>query len=208
MGRPPIGKQAMSDAERQRRRRERLRKDDASKAASSESALAEARKEIERLTEQLMKERGARWRETAPAAWIKDHPGHTAADFERWGSCSATVDQARHFEDWVFAFEKRKAEPQPQALIEAREEIERLRARVAKLEKPEQVPEGAATAEEWAAAKRAVTRTQREPQPAPTKTPTAKRRQPESRTPKAEATGPRRPPSSIIRAGARRSSVC
>jgi hypothetical protein len=85
--------------------------------------------------------------------------------------------QAKHkkeFERLRRAAERATAEPSSDSkeLIAARKEIDRLRARVAELEKPEQVPEGAATAEEWAAAKRAATealRTRREmskPQPA------------------------------------------
>jgi hypothetical protein len=80
--------------------------------------------------------------------------------------------QAKHkkeFERLKRVAERATAEPSADSkeLIAARNEIARLRARVAELEKAKQVPEGAATAEEWAAAKRAATRTQ----PAPTKTP-------------------------------------
>jgi hypothetical protein len=56
MGRPPIGDRAMSDAERQRRRRERLSKaagpkpaKRAAKRARASAELIEARAEIERL---------------------------------------------------------------------------------------------------------------------------------------------------------------
>ena len=62
MGRPPIGDRAMSDAERQRRRRERLSKAAGPKpakaakrarAAADDRELTEARAEIERLRAEL-----------------------------------------------------------------------------------------------------------------------------------------------------------
>jgi len=36
---------------------------------------------------------GARMVRAAKRAWVKDHPGHTAADCDHWGSCSATPQQ-------------------------------------------------------------------------------------------------------------------
>jgi hypothetical protein len=67
MGRRPIGDQAMSDAERQRRRRERLQQAaggkpkaaqrQPAKPAPPSSELIEARKEIKRLKAELVRER-------------------------------------------------------------------------------------------------------------------------------------------------------
>jgi hypothetical protein len=48
MPRPPLGEKAMTDAERQRRRRERLRKEQGPKL-SDRQKLIEAQKEIDRL---------------------------------------------------------------------------------------------------------------------------------------------------------------
>jgi len=49
-------------------------------------------------------ERGRRWNEAATRAWIKDHPGHTAADYEHWGSCAATDEQEEHWLEWFAGF--------------------------------------------------------------------------------------------------------
>jgi hypothetical protein len=48
--------------------------------------------------------RGKRWHRAASRAWVKDHPGHTVADFDHWGSCAATDEQERHWLQWRSTF--------------------------------------------------------------------------------------------------------
>lgn len=46
--------------------------------------------------------------QAASRAWVKEHPGHTVADFNHWGSCAATAEQTRHWEEWVAAWSARR----------------------------------------------------------------------------------------------------
>ena len=118
----PDGDRPMTDAERQRNRRERLRQ--------------------EHDEQRKRKEAGAQYLRAAKQAWVDDHPDHTAADFDHWGSCSATPTQERHWHDWEAAFSAKywkgepaaKAKPMSRELAEARREIERLRQRIHDLE--------------------------------------------------------------------------
>lgn len=66
-------------------------------------------------------ERGKRWTEAATRAWIADHPGHTAADFDHWSGCAATDEEERHWLDWFdqFSLQYHKAMP---AVIEVPDE--------------------------------------------------------------------------------------
>jgi hypothetical protein len=78
MGRPPIGKRAMTDAERQRARRERLRKAasgppvNAKPTAAPSDELVAARKEIERAQAEIERLR------TENATLKKAQPGMNA----------------------------------------------------------------------------------------------------------------------------------
>ena len=122
MPRRQLGEKAMTDAERQHKRRERLRQ--------------------EHDEQRKRKEAGAQYLRAAKQAWVDDHPDHNAADFDHWGSCAATPTQERHWHDWEAAFSAKywkgepaaKAKPASQELVEARKEIERLRQRIHDLE--------------------------------------------------------------------------
>jgi hypothetical protein len=86
---------------------------------------------------------GARTMHAMGQAWIKEHPGHTVADFDQWGSCAATPEQERHWNDWVDRFDRKaavQAEPSSsEELAEAKREIATLgqelaaKAHIAKL---------------------------------------------------------------------------
>ena len=122
MPRRPDSDRPMTDAERQCNRRERLRQ--------------------EHDEQRKRKEAGAQYLRAAKQAWVDDHPDHTAADFDHWGSCAATPTQERHWHDWEAAFSAKywkgepaaKAKPASQELADARKEIERLRQRIHDLE--------------------------------------------------------------------------
>lgn len=36
------------------------------------------------------------------AAWIEDHPGRTAKDFQKWSSCAATDKQANAWDTGMY----------------------------------------------------------------------------------------------------------
>jgi hypothetical protein len=105
MPRHPIGEKPMTGKERQRRWRERLRKE--TPALTDRQKLIASKKEINRLEAQIVRERGIHWARAARLAWVEDHPGHTAADFELWGSCGATREQGRHWLEWDRRFSAR-----------------------------------------------------------------------------------------------------
>ncbi len=71
MGRPPIGKKAMTDAERQRKHR----------AKAIYAAQAE-------------------WQAAIKGAWLADHPGKNVDDYERAGSCGDTEKGGRDYHKW------------------------------------------------------------------------------------------------------------
>ena len=125
MPRRPLGEKAMTDAERQRKRRHRLRK---ARVVLDTCVLDDILGERERLVKEMhaakqtydllclavrgetddeAREEEARAARRVPAlrlAWVKDHPGHAAADFDHWGSCAATPEQERHWGEWIVAF--------------------------------------------------------------------------------------------------------
>ena len=80
---------------------------------------------------------GARYVAAAKLAWVEDHPGHSAEDYEHWGSCAATDKQERHWHGWTndFSARYRDREPLAQQLTEAYQENARLNRRIKELEK-------------------------------------------------------------------------
>ena len=80
--------------------------------------------------------RGARYTAAAKLAWVEDHPGHSAEDYEHSGSCAATGEQERHWHDWSndFSARYRDREPLAQELTEAHQENARLGRRIKELE--------------------------------------------------------------------------
>jgi hypothetical protein len=51
-------------------------------------------------TDGLVAERAAFWKEHGLRLWIAHHPGHTAEEFERWGSCAATPAEENEWARW------------------------------------------------------------------------------------------------------------
>jgi BMFP domain-containing protein YqiC len=65
----------------------------------------------------------------AKLAWVADHPGHSADDYDIWGGLRATPEQQQHWLDWTAAFLAKRDDPDvlSRGLAEARAEIEQLR---------------------------------------------------------------------------------
>ena len=49
------------------------------------------------------KEAAADWKKMCKA-WLNDHPGKTAADFEHEGTCGATEAERTAWEQWVLRY--------------------------------------------------------------------------------------------------------
>jgi hypothetical protein len=152
MPRRPIGERAMTGAERLRRWRERKWRERLAQAAGDDEQRVRLRKAtlaakqryyalskaVSGQTPDETRERlaaGARTIDAMTRAWVEDHPGHTAVDFNHWGSCAATPEQERHWHDWADRFDRKaavQAEPSSsEELAEAKREIAALKQELA-----------------------------------------------------------------------------
>jgi len=128
MPRAPFGEKAMSPAERQRKRRAQFR----DQQLHQQLLRAKVRYEA------LCKATGTATPDdaayaAAKLAWVADHPGHSADDYDIWGGLRATPEQQQHWLDWTAAFLAKRDDPDvlSRELAEARAEIERLRQQLA-----------------------------------------------------------------------------
>ena len=124
MPRAPFGDKAMSPAERQRKRRAQFR----DQQLHQQLLRAKVRYEA------LCKATGTATADdaayaAAKLAWVADHPGHSADDYDIWGGLRATPEQQQHWLDWTAAFLAKRDDPDllSRGLAEARAEIEQLR---------------------------------------------------------------------------------